>query len=273
MGSADEGYVLGHTGRELRRLDRQAALVDPITLRFLRDGGISEGMRVLDVGSGGGHVAFLAAALVGPSGEVVGVDRSAAAVETAGAGAHARSLGNVSFVVGDPVEMVFGRPFDAVVGRYVLQFQSDPVRALRTVVSHARAGGLVVLHELDWSGVWSLPASPTYDRCCAWAMETLRRSGAETQMGLKLRSIFVAAGLAEPSMRMEAVIAGGSNSSPVVEQVADLVETLSPAIQRLGVATAGELDRETLRARMLDETTAGGGVVIGRLQVGCWSHV
>jgi len=36
-------------------------------------------MRVLDVGSGAGDVAFLAAELVGDGGEVVGVDRSAEA--------------------------------------------------------------------------------------------------------------------------------------------------------------------------------------------------
>ena len=60
-------YELGHERRELERLDEQAQIVRPITLRLFREAGIAQGMRVLDVGSGAGHVAFLAAELVGPA--------------------------------------------------------------------------------------------------------------------------------------------------------------------------------------------------------------
>jgi tRNA A58 N-methylase Trm61 len=69
-------YVLGHSARELERLRRQAQLVNPITRQYLIEAGIAPGMRVLDIGSGAGDVAFLAAELVGLSGQVVGVDRS-----------------------------------------------------------------------------------------------------------------------------------------------------------------------------------------------------
>ena len=58
-------YVLGHSDRELERLTTQARLVDPITRHFFVQAGITSGMRVLDVGSGPGDVAFLAAELVG----------------------------------------------------------------------------------------------------------------------------------------------------------------------------------------------------------------
>jgi predicted methyltransferase len=64
------GYVLGHSDREFERLNAQARLVDPITRPFFREAGIVPGMRVLDVGSGAGDVAFLVADLVGETGEV-----------------------------------------------------------------------------------------------------------------------------------------------------------------------------------------------------------
>ena len=64
---------------------RQARFIEPITRRFLLEAGISTGMRVLDVGSGGGDVSLLARELVGASGEVAGVDRSADAVAAAAA--------------------------------------------------------------------------------------------------------------------------------------------------------------------------------------------
>jgi tRNA A58 N-methylase Trm61 len=76
-------YVLGHTDAELTRLSTQARLIDPITRRFLVAAGITEGMRVLDVGSGAGDVAMLIAGLVGPQGEVVGTDLSTIAIEAA----------------------------------------------------------------------------------------------------------------------------------------------------------------------------------------------
>ena len=118
-------YALGHSDRELERLRAQERLVGPATRQFFGEAGIDTGMRVLDVGSGAGDTAFLAADLVGETGEVIGTDKAAAAVVAATARAKARSLRNVSFREGDPGEMTFDRPFDAVVGRYVLLFQAD----------------------------------------------------------------------------------------------------------------------------------------------------
>ena len=54
-------YVLGHSERELSRLKAQARMIDPITKRFFQAAGVGASMRVLDVGSGAGDVAFLAA--------------------------------------------------------------------------------------------------------------------------------------------------------------------------------------------------------------------
>jgi SAM-dependent methyltransferase len=269
---AGHEYVLGHTEGELRRLAIQASLVDPITDRFLRDAGITAGMQVLDVGCGGGHVSFLVAELVGSDGCVVGVDWSPTAVAAATAGAAARSLDNVEFHAGNPAEMAFDRQFDAVVGRFVLQFQPDPVAMLRNVARHVRPGGPVVFHELAWTGIWSFPPAPLHDRCCAWAMETIRRSGTETNMGLKLYSTFGAAGLPAPMMRMEAVIAGGLRAAVSIEQLAGLVESLTPAMVRHGVATIEEIGPESLLERLIDEARAADSVILGRLQVGCWSR-
>ena len=75
-------YVLGHSDREISRLRVQARMLEPATRQFLREAGIEAGMRVLDIGSGAGDVAFLAAELVGASGEVIGCDLAAASIDT-----------------------------------------------------------------------------------------------------------------------------------------------------------------------------------------------
>src|SRR5262245_46355878 len=91
----DPVYALGHSDRELERLGVQAKLFDPLTQQLFSDAGIVPGMRVLDVGSGSGDVSFLAARMVGPSGEVIGTDKSTAAVATANRRAAALQLSNV----------------------------------------------------------------------------------------------------------------------------------------------------------------------------------
>lgn len=66
-------YVLGHSQREIRRLIYQAALLEPITERLLRNAQIRPGMRVLDLGCSAGDLSMLAATLVGPTGLVIGI--------------------------------------------------------------------------------------------------------------------------------------------------------------------------------------------------------
>src|SRR5437588_4775692 len=101
------GYVLGHSARELERLTAQARLYEPFTMQFFRDAGIQPGMRVLDVGCGSGDVSFLVARMVGPAGEVVGIDRAPAAVETATRRALELLLSNTRFFQGDPGDIAF----------------------------------------------------------------------------------------------------------------------------------------------------------------------
>jgi ubiquinone/menaquinone biosynthesis C-methylase UbiE len=76
-------YILGHSPDEVRRLMLQADVLRPITERLLKEAGLKPDMRVLDLGCGAGDVAMLAADLVGPKGCVVGIDRSAEALDLA----------------------------------------------------------------------------------------------------------------------------------------------------------------------------------------------
>ena len=169
-------------------------------------------MRVLDIGSGAGDVAFAAAQIVGKSGEVVGVDRDSAAVSAAQQRATRADTHQATFLHGNPADMTFDSQFDAVMGRYVLMFQADPATMLRKVSNHVHAGGIVVFHEPDRASIRSYPTVQAYDRWCQRVDETIRRWGGDPRMGIKLYSTFIAAGLPEPTMRLESVIGGGKGS-------------------------------------------------------------
>jgi 2-polyprenyl-3-methyl-5-hydroxy-6-metoxy-1,4-benzoquinol methylase len=267
-----DGYVLGHSERELARLAEQARLIGPITRHILERAGIVRGMRVLDVGSGVGDVAFLVADLVGREGEVVGYDRVGKALEVARRRASERGMANVSFREGDPAQEEVGVLFDAVVGRYVLMFQPDPVAVLRGVARHARPGGIVAFHEIDWDGARSSPPAPTFDASCRFIAEVVARSGASTRMGMHLHATFLAAGLPCPMMHLEAQIEGAVASLDLVRLTSDLAISLLPEMERFGVTTAAELAPETLEERMIAEIVAGRGAVTGRSEIGAWAR-
>src|SRR5258707_14399620 len=109
--SAD--YPLGNSDAEYERLIRQAARVAPITERFFREAGILLGQRVLDLGSGGGDVAMLVARLVGPSGEVVAIERDPKSIAKARARVTEAGFHNVSFNESNVDEVLDGKPFAA----------------------------------------------------------------------------------------------------------------------------------------------------------------
>jgi ubiquinone/menaquinone biosynthesis C-methylase UbiE len=276
MGAAMDNppYALGHSDGELERLRVQSRFVEPITRQFFQEAGISAGMRVLDVGSGAGDVAFLTADLVGETGEVIGTDKAAAGLTTARQRAAAKGLHTVSFRVGDPTEIAFDRPFDAVVGRYVLLFQADPAGMLRALMKqHLRPGGLIVFHEPDWTNVRSFPPAPTYDRCCQWIVEAFRGAGTDTNAANNLYTAFAGAGLPSPQMRMQTFVSGNAGCTDWLQVVAGLAASLLPTMEQLGIATAKDLEIATLAQRLQREVAACEHMIVGRSEIVAWSRL
>src|SRR5881409_584376 len=175
--SAD--YPLGNTDAEHERLIRQAARLAPLTERLFREAGIGPGQRVLDLGSGVGDVAMLAARLVCPSGEVVGIERDARSLNRARARVAEAGLHNVSFIQSDVSQITASEPFDAAVGRFILMWLPDPVSVLRQLSLLVRAGGVVAFQEPSWAPIFAISTHLSLWSAAASLMyETIRRSGA-----------------------------------------------------------------------------------------------
>src|SRR6266487_2558668 len=140
-------YALGYTDAEHERLIRQAARLAPLTERLFREAGIGPGQRVLDIGSGVGDVAVLAARLVGPSGEVMGVERDSRSIARARARVAKVGVHNVSFIQSDVSQVASNKPVDAVVGRFILMFLPDPVAVLSSLSALVRSDGVLAFQE------------------------------------------------------------------------------------------------------------------------------
>jgi 2-polyprenyl-3-methyl-5-hydroxy-6-metoxy-1,4-benzoquinol methylase len=264
-------YVLGHSAEELNRLIDQARLFGELTEDVFVRAGIGPGMRVLDVGCGAGDVSFLLARMVGPSGGVVGVDRSEDAVAMANARAQAMGLAQVSFCQGELEDISLDQPVDAAVGRFVLMYSSEPSIALRRVAANVRAGGIVAFQEMNVAEAKSFPQVDLFEQSMRWIIETLDREKVKNLMGLGLYRTFVEAGLPPPQMVMGARVEGSSDSLGY-QIVAQVVKSLLPVMEKLGVANEKEVQIETLAQRLRDEVISRGAVIVLPPLVGAWTR-
>jgi ubiquinone/menaquinone biosynthesis C-methylase UbiE len=260
-------YPLGHTDAEHQRLVRQAARVAPITERFFREAGIGPGQRVLDLGSGVGDVAMLVARLVGPSGEVVAVERDRNSIAKARARVTQAGFHNVSFNESGVDEILDEKPFDAAVGRFILMYLPDPVATLRSISQVVRSGGVLAFQEPDWVPVLAhLAKLPLWFATASLIDKTMRVS-ANHDMGSELYQTFVEAGLPEPTVRMELPM----GKEPYLAQwYYDTLCSLLPQAKQLNmpVESLGHLD--TLVQRLQDEVAASKTVACWFASVGAW---
>jgi len=273
LGSAADNYVLGHSDAETQRLIVQNQIYGPFTRRFLAAAGITAGMRVLDLGTGTGDVALLLAELVGPQGRVIGVDANTAILDTARLRVQATGWTTVGFQEGDIQHLDFDDNFDAVVGRWVLMYQPDPVDLLRKTRTYLGAGGIVAFQESDLTNPpRPYPPAQLHDQVRRWTTPPPGAPGPDLEMGLKLFRTFQKAGLPAPQLCLDAPIGGGPDW-PGYAYLAGTVRSLLPFLRQVGAVTAEEVDIETLEDRLRDEVVGQSGIQILPALIGAWARI
>jgi SAM-dependent methyltransferase len=272
-GTKPPAYLMGRSEAETRRLMAQHQLYSRFTRRLLEDAGIAEGMKVLDVGSGAGDVALLAAELVGPTGSVVGVDQDPGVLDTARARAEASGLTNVSFHAGDLSEGVTDDDFDAVVGRLVLLYVPDPAETLRVLIERLKPRGIVAFGEFNFlpESMVTRPPTPSGESLWAWMQAVVGGIGLDPATGYHLRNTFLDAGLPEPEMNVCAPVGGGPDF-PGYDYGAESLRSMLPLILKLGIATEEEVEIDTMAQRLRAEVVASGGVIKTPELVGAWTR-
>lgn len=272
--SSDRAYTMGRSQEETERLIQQSGLYEDITGRLLRDAGLFTGMKVLDIGSGAGDVAFAAAELVGSEGEVLGVDMNPEILETARTRAQAGGLTNVQFVAGDAQTLDLANDFDALIGRLVLTYLPDPAATLKQLTTHLRPGGIVAFQEVEFSTYSSIarPETPMMNQLAEWGVEVFQRSRANVGMGLDLYGAFVDAGLPEPTLQYTAPM-GGPEAWAGYQFIANSFQSILPLLEAYGIATAEEVDLETLADRLRAEVVASKRPLVLPPHITAWAQL
>jgi SAM-dependent methyltransferase len=184
---SDAAAALGYDRTDVKQLPEGADLSlgcgAPITSLDLRPG-----ETVLDLGSGAGIDAFLAARQVGPSGRVIGVDMTPEMLDRARANAAASGLDQVEFRAGRLESMpVSDDSIDAVTSNCVINLVPDKAAVFAEIARVLRPGGRLVISDIVLDG--ELPEEIAADvlayvGCVAGAMRRDRYFGLLEAAGL-----------------------------------------------------------------------------------------
>jgi precorrin-6B methylase 2 len=270
--SESDSYPLGYSEDEAGRLANQGAFLEDLTADVLRRAGIESGMEVLDLGCGVGDVSVLAATMVGELGAVLGIDRAASSVETARRRAAALGMRNVRFETAELDAFDSAERFDAVIGRFVLLYQPDPIAVLRRFRNLLKPNGIIAFQEMDMETASQVPTSETFTCILSWILGGFKAGGAELNMGSKLLGAFLNAGLPRPTM-IAASRAESGPDSKVYAILAQIVQSLLPLVERTGATTAEEADTGTLAERLRQDAVANESVTFWPRLVGAWSRL
>lgn len=127
--------------------------------RLVADARLRQGQQVLDLGSGTGYPAVLAAQVVGPQGKVIGVDLADDMLAAARRKAAKLGFSNVEFRTGDVTTLPFpSGSFDAVTSRFCLMFLPEIPKAVAEIARVLKPGGYLA------AAVWAAPEKNPYLR-------------------------------------------------------------------------------------------------------------
>ena len=129
--------------------------------RTIEQASLPIGSRVLDVCCGTGASALPAAEVVGPTGNVIGIDLATQLLDLARTKAVQRHLANIEFEIGDMLSMRFPpASFDAVVCVFGIFFVPDMAKAASELWSRVRAGGKLAV--TTWASNFCKPGSDAF---------------------------------------------------------------------------------------------------------------
>ncbi len=199
--SQTDSYLLGRGEAERIRLRRQMAELAPDSEAQLDRIGIKPGERVFDLGCGPGGVLDLLSRRVGPSGSVLGIERSPHFVGLAREFIDELALPQVEAREGDAYATGLPRAsFDGGHMRLVLVNVPEPERIVNEMVSLVRPGGWIASYEADFGPHFCHPPVPAWTRLLDAYVAYSSAQGIDLFVGRRTHALFRAAGVTDISV-------------------------------------------------------------------------
>lgn len=225
-------YVLGTDDVEIARLGVQHELWVPRMLQCWDRAGVGEGMRVLDVGCGPGYATLDLGQRVGPTGEVVGIERSQRYITYGMQRCIARGTNHVHFVEQDVLDPLPG-DFEATWCRWVGSFVKSPDTLAANIAGALAPGGVAMFHEYVNYANWRMaPRRPRLEEFVAHVMASWRDAGSEPDVALQLPSLLERHGL--QITHLEPITWMLAPKDPAWRWLASFIETGPQRLKELG---------------------------------------
>jgi ubiquinone/menaquinone biosynthesis C-methylase UbiE len=250
-------YVHGTEPQEQERLARLNALIND---RALRELALRGGERILDVGSGLGQLTLGMARAAGPSGRVLGIERSeeqrAQALRLA---EQAGSAVRVEFRPGDALAMPLRDQewggFDLAHTRFLLEHVPDPQKVVDAMVEAVRPGGRIVLQDDDHDLLRLWPEPPGLNEMWRAYVRTYDRLGNDAYVGRRLVELLHRAG-ARP-VRNTWLFFGSCSGQPdfpaFVDNLHDILASMRGTLASAGMLPAENAEHALAEVRRFRE--------------------
>ena len=163
--------MLGYTPDVLGAAPREAVEISLGCGNPLALAGLQTGESVLDIGSGGGIDAFLAARQVGPLGRVIGVDMTPAMLERARNTAERAGYSQVEFRQGQAEALpVADNQVDVVISNCVINLCEDKGQVFGKPTGYLKSGGRLEVSDMVTSQAFprELAADPAEWAGCVY---------------------------------------------------------------------------------------------------------
>jgi SAM-dependent methyltransferase len=208
------GKTGGHWAEEQERID---AMLAPVLDVLIAQAKVRVGEAVLDVGCGTGASSIELTELVGPKGEVIGLDVSAPMLERARVRSH--GIANLHYIHADAAAHTFTHPVaDLLFSRFGVMFFGDPAAAFANLKRALKPGARVAFacwRKMDENKWMQIPLHAAYEH-----VERMPKPGPDDPGPLsfadpdRVTRILTAAGFAKPrftpvDLMLDIAVGGG----------------------------------------------------------------
>ena len=191
----DIGYILNANQRSIDRLHKQHQLYEQSSQRLLKDAGLCEGMRVLEVGCGPGLMTPYLCAAVGDTGHVTALDAHEHYIELTQV--HTQAYNNIDYLIHDIRNInELDETYDMIYGRMILHHLSAPEQVLEQLVCRLKKSGRIVFEEppaLEHTFSW--PKSDCFMRAKQVILELFEKKRVRYQIAYTMANVLRQIGL------------------------------------------------------------------------------
>lgn len=234
-------YVIATGATAVERLELIADLCAPSTLELFRhlpiiDSFLDVGCGIADVAARIARAGVTRVVALDPDSDAIAAGRTRVSSNPETSHVDLRIGGIDTLGATDLVD------FDVVYTRCLLSHLTDPQGALGSMIAAARPGGLLVIEDVDVSGIWSAPAVPALERHKHMYLETARRRGAHPDVAMHLPELLRVAGLADFEVGLVQPILRTHRARYVHAMT---MAAITPAVVAAAVASQEECDAVT----------------------------